>query len=86
MYLSILKAYIASSHKSLIEVVVVSREKAPSPPDWIRRFRQRMSIFELMDRAFKTDCSCEICEGLRSLAHEWSSDMEKLFPPVRVSK
>ena len=49
--------------------VMAGRGKVKKP-EWLEDFRRRMSIIEIIDKAFENGCDCEVCVRLRELAVE----------------
>ena len=49
--------------------VMAGRSKVKKP-EWLEDFKRRMSIIEIIDKAFENGCGCEVCVRLRDLAME----------------
>ena len=39
-------------------------------PDWIKEFKKRIELIEIIERAYLIDCECEVCKRLRELGKE----------------
>jgi len=57
------------------------QEKKIPKPEWIKDFKRRIALINLIDRSFDIDCGCEICDGLRSIA----KDMGEIFKLPEVA-
>jgi len=39
-------------------------------PEWIREFKRRIELIEIIEQAYLIDCECEVCKRLRELGKE----------------
>jgi len=41
-----------------------------SKPEWLSEWKKRMRIIEIIEKAYETNCSCEVCTQMRTLGEE----------------
>jgi len=47
-------------------------------PSWLKEFKRRTSIIDIIADAFETGCSCSVCTKIRQVANEWG---DMFLPP-----
>jgi len=52
----------------------MSKRKAAEKPQWLRDFRRRIALIEVMELAFDLECDCEVCQRLRNIAREMGEE------------
>jgi len=45
-------------------------------PGWIEEYKRRISLLNVIVKAYEDDCKCEVCSELRRLGKE----LESMFP------
>ena len=60
----------------------MSKKRALEKPAWLKEFRRRVALIEIIDLAFELQCNCEVCQRLRNLAREMGEE----FLPRQPSK
>lgn len=62
----------------------VSRSRKLEKPKWLRDFRKRIALIEVFELVFEIDCDCEVCQRLRTIAHEMGEEFLSGSRTVRL--
>jgi len=53
------------------------RKAQADMPGWIKEFRRRTALIEVISKAYENSCECEVCTMLRQIGN----DLGNMFMP-----
>jgi len=51
-------------------------EEEVKMPSWLEDFKKRIALIEVIEAAFKSKCTCEVCRKLREIAEDLGKTFE----------
>ena len=49
-------------------------------PEWLQDWRKRTRIIDIIEKAYESNCNCEVCQDVREMGEEMG-ELFKQIPP-----